>query len=415
MRIAIVGAGISGLVTAYLLSGDHDIVVYESNDYVGGHTNTVDVTCGENTYHVDTGFIVFNERTYPNFLTLIRKLDVAYEPTEMSFSVKCQRTGLEYRPNMAGSLFLQPGAFMKIAMYRMIWEIFRFRRESERFMETGEESLTLGRYLESQRYSRMFVDMFLIPMGAAIWSADPRAFREFPVKSFASFFKNHGILYPRNQPQWFFINGGSKRYVEKLTHSYRDRIRLNSPIDSIRRLPNRVQVKPRGGETETFDKVIISAHSDQALAMLEDPTDKEKETLGSIPYQENIALLHSDVSILPNRKKFWASWNAFIPNMELGRASLTYNMNILQKIDSKKDFCVSLNLEAAINSDHIIKKIVYHHPIYTVQGFSAQKLWPEINGINGTYYCGAYWGYGFHEDGVNSALRVAKEFGKSLR
>ena len=260
----------------------------------------------------------------------------------------------------------------------------------------------------------MFVDQFLIPMGAAIWSADPQAFREFPVKSFASFFKNHGILYPWNQPQWFFIKGGSKRYVERLTRSFSDRIRLNSRVQSVRRLSDQVQVKSIGLESESYDRVIIAAHSDQALAMLEDPSEKEQEVLGSIPYQENVTLLHSDTSILPRRQKSWASWNAFIPSRELGRASLTYNMNILQKIGSPKDFCVSLNLEAAINRDQVIKRILYHHPVYTVQGFSAQRQWQEINGINKTYYCGAYWGYGFHEDGVNSALRVAKEFGKHL-
>lgn len=414
MRIAIIGTGISGLVSAYLLAEEHEIVVYEANDYVGGHTNTVEVTAEGSSYPVDTGFIVFNERTYPNFLTLIRKLHVAYEPTEMSFSVKCERTGLEYRPNMVSSLFSQPGSLLRPSMYRMIWEIFRFRRESERFLEAGDESLTLGEYLESHRYSRMFVDLFLIPMGAAIWSADPQAFREFPIKSFASFFKNHGILYPWNQPQWFFIKGGSKRYVEKLTRSFSERIRLNSRVQSVRRLSGQVQVQSIGLEAEYYDRVIIAAHSDQALAMLEDPSEKEKEVLGSIPYQENVALLHGDTSILPNRRKSWASWNAFIPSKALGRASLTYNMNILQQIDSPQDFCVSLNLEAAIDRDKIIKRIVYHHPTYTVQGFSAQRQWHEINGVNNTYYCGAYWGYGFHEDGVNSALRVAKEFGKHL-
>jgi predicted NAD/FAD-binding protein len=414
MRIAIIGTGISGLVAAYLLADDHEIVVYEANDYVGGHTNTVEVSADGKTYPVDTGFIVFNERTYPNFLTLIRKLDVAYEPTEMSFSVKCERTGLEYRPNMVSSLFSQPGSLFRPALYRLIWEIFRFRRESEHFLEAGDESLTLGSYLESNRYSRMFVDKFLIPMGAAIWSADPQAFRDFPIKSFASFFKNHGILYPWNQPQWFFIKGGSKRYVDKLTRSFSDRIRLNSRVQSVRRFPDQVQVKAIGLGVETYDSVIIAAHSDQALAMLEDPAEKEKEVLGSIPYQENITLLHGDTSILPTRRKSWASWNAFIPKEELGRASLTYNMNILQQIDSPQDFCVSLNLESAIEKDQIIQRIQYHHPTYTVQGFSAQRRWREINGVNNTYYCGAYWGYGFHEDGVNSALRVAKEFGKQL-
>jgi predicted NAD/FAD-binding protein len=414
MRIAIIGTGISGLVIAYLLAGDHEIVVFEANDYVGGHTNTVEVRTDGKTHPVDTGFIVFNEQTYPNFLTLMRNLDVAYEPTEMSFSVKCERTGLEYRPNILSSLFAQPGSLLRPSLYRMIWEIFRFRRESERFLEAGDQSLTLGRYLQSQNYSRMFVDMFLIPMGAAIWSADPQAFRNFPIKSFAGFFKNHGILYPSNQPQWFFIKGGSQRYVEKLTQSFGDRIRLNCLVESVRRLSDQVLVKSRGLDAESFDRVIIAAHSDQALRMLEDPSEKEKEVLGSIPYQENIALLHTDTAILPKSRKSWASWNAFIPKKELGRASLTYNMNMLQRIDSPMDFCVSLNLEEAIKSEQIIKRILYHHPIYTVQGFAAQRRWHEINGVNKTYYCGAYWGYGFHEDGVNSALRVATEFGKHL-
>jgi predicted NAD/FAD-binding protein len=414
MRIAVIGTGISGLVVAYLLAPDHDIVVYEANDYIGGHTHTVEAEVNGPPCPVDTGFIVFNERTYPNFITLLKQLEVAYEPTEMSFSVKDERTGLEYRPNMLGSLFGRPRNLFQPAFYRLALEIIRFRRESERFLAAGDDSLTLGGYFQQRPYSPMFVDMFLMPMGAAIWSADPKAFREFPYKSFAMFFKNHGILYPWNQPQWFFIKGGSKRYVEKLTASFKDCIRLNCPVESIRREQDRVIVRARGIEPESFDRAVIAAHSDQALRMLEDPSDEETTILGAIPYQENLALLHSDISILPKRRSCWASWNAYIPEQALGRAALTYNMNILQKLDPGGDLCVSLNLEYALSPEKIMKRFVYHHPVYTVNGFAAQKRWSEINGVRNTYFCGAYWGYGFHEDGVKSGLRVAEEFGKRL-
>jgi len=414
MRVAIIGTGISGLVAAHLLQKRHEVVVFEANNYAGGHTNTVRIELKEGSYAVDTGFIVFNEQTYPNFLKLIRSLNVAYKPTEMSFSVRCEITGLEYRPTISSLLFGQPRNLLRPSFYKMASEIFRFRRESEQFLRKSHESITLGMYLSEKRYSPLFVDKFLIPIGAAIWSADPERFKEFPLKSFSQFFRNHGILYPWNQPQWFVIDGGSQRYVEKLTQSFRDRIRLNCAVDFIQRHPDHVLVKSGGLESERFDSVVIATHSDQALRMLSDPSDEESEILSAIPYQENVTLLHSDDSILPKRRVSWASWNVLIPRTEAGRPFLTYNMSILQQIKAPVQFCVSLNLERFIDPGKVFKNILYHHPVFNSSGFGAQARWPEINGVNRTYYCGAYWGYGFHEDGVKSGLEVAKRFGEAL-
>ena len=414
MRIAVIGTGIAGMVAAYLLSDEHELVVYEAEDYVGGHTNTIDVSLNGKSYAVDTGFIVFNEKTYPNFVKLMKRLGVAWQPSNMSFSVQCKRTGLEFSPSSLNSLFIQRKNLLRPAFYRMVLDIFRFRRESEELLKSDDYTLTLENFLAEKGFSKLFIEHFIIPMGEAIWSADPVKFNEFPALYFAQFFKNHGFLNIRNQPQWQVIAGGSRQYVKPITARYRDQIRLNCTVKSIRRHPDHVEIQAENSPAEHFDQVVIAAHSDQALAMLQDPSDTEKEILGAIPYQDNHAVLHSDESILPSKKAAWASWNYHIPQTELGRVALTYDMNILQNLNAPVEYCVTLNLPHSVDLAKKIKEMHYHHPVYNPKSLGARNRHPEINGVNRTYFCGAYWGYGFHEDGVKSALEVCKHFGKFL-
>jgi predicted NAD/FAD-binding protein len=414
MRIAVVGTGIAGMVAAYLLSEDHELVVFEAEDYIGGHTHTVDVGLNGETYAVDTGFIVFNEKTYPNFVKLMKRLGIAWQPSNMSFSVQCKKTGLEFSPSSLNSLFIQRKNLLRPSFYQMILDIFRFRRESEELLKSDDYTLTLEDFLAARKFSQPFIEHFIIPMGEAVWSADPSKFNEFPALYFAQFFKNHGFLNVRNQTQWQVIQGGSRQYVEPICKPFRDQIRLNYPVKVVRRYPDHISVQAQDGQAERFDRVVIATHSDQALAMLQDPTDSEKEILGAIAYQDNQAVLHSDETILPSKKAAWASWNYHIPKAELGRVAVTYDMNILQSLGAPIEYCVTLNLPETVDPAKKIKEMIYHHPVYTPKSLTARHRHQEINGVNRTYFCGAYWGYGFHEDGVNSALEVGKHFGKSL-
>ena len=414
MRIAIIGAGISGMVAAYLLCREHEIVVYEAKDYVGGHTHTIDVDVEGRRYPVDTGFIVFNERTYPNFIKLLRQLGVSWQPSKMSFSVRCGKTGLEYSPTSPNALFAQRRNLFRPAFVRMILEIFRFRKASEDLIKSRDDEMTLGAYLQTKGYSKWFRQYFIIPMGSAIWSTDPTLFHDFPARYFATFFHNHGFLQVRNQPQWLVIQGGSKQYVEKLIDPFRDRIHLQCPVQSISRRKTHVEVRLHDGDIDHFDQCIIAAHSNQALSMIADPTDTERAVLSAIPYQENLTVLHTDSSMMPRHRSCWAGWNSFIPKESRHAVMLTYNMNILQSLQAPLDFCVTLNQEYIIDPGKIIQKTTYHHPVYTSRGRAAQKRFREISGKNRIHFCGAYWGYGFHEDGVKSALAVCESFGKSL-
>jgi predicted NAD/FAD-binding protein len=414
MRIAVVGAGISGLMAAYLLCEEHEVTVFEQNDYIGGHTRTVDVASGGQNLSVDTGFIVFNEKTYPNFIRLLKRLDVPWQPSVMSFSVQCERTGLEFSPSTLNSIFAQKRNLLRPAFYRMLWDIFRFKREAAALLSESSDSLTLGAYLESQKYSRFFIDNFIIPMGGAIWSSDPQKFFEFPARYFIRFFTNHGFLNVRDQPQWLVVRGGSGRYVEKLIRPFKDGIRLNCPIKTIRRSDDAVHLTGPDGTSESFDHVVIAAHSNEALALLGDPDANEREILGAIPYQANQVMLHTDRSLLPARKSVWASWNYHIPAAKTDRVAVTYNMNMLQSLKISEQFMVTLNRAERIDRHKVIRDLLDHHPVYTPPSLAARKRLSEINGQRRTYYCGAYWGYGFHEDGVNSALEVCKHFGKGL-
>lgn len=410
MKIAVIGTGISGNVAAYYLNKSHDIKVYEANDYIGGHTHTHDIVMNDSKYAVDTGFIVFNYKTYPHFTNLLEELEVDVQPSNMSFSVKCEDTRLEYNGTSLNSLFAQRLNLFRPSFYKMIKDILRFNKESVEDLEAGNANVSMGKYLSNNNYGKKFIEQYLIPMGAAVWSSDPHQMMGFPAGFFIRFFHNHGMLSVNNRPQWYVIKGGSKEYVKKLTASFADKVHTESAVKSVKRLDTGVQLTLKNGDVEFFDDVFIATHSDHALAMLEDRSDLEELILSKIPYQENEAILHTDKSILPKKKLAWAAWNYHILGNKQSKVALTYSMNILQSLDSDEEFCVTLNNEDAINPDKIIKKIKYSHPIFTEEGIATQKRQGEINGLQNTYFCGAYWRYGFHEDGVWSALEALKHF-----
>jgi len=410
MKIAIIGTGIAGNVAAYHLSKQHDVTVFEANDYIGGHTHTHDVSYKGDEYSIDTGFIVFNYKTYPNFIKLLDELGVEVQPSSMSFSVKCEKTGLEYNGTTLNSLFAQRSNFFRPSFYRMIKDILRFNKEALEVLEAKDESMSLGELLYKNRYSKEFIDHYIIPMGAAIWSSDPLLMHQFPAHYFIQFFHNHGMLNVNDRPEWYVIKGGSREYVKKLTAAFKDNIRLSTPVNKITRKADHVVIESDKYGSEIYDYVFIASHSDQALNMLSDASALEKQVLGSIPYQKNEAVLHTDHSLLPKRKLAWASWNYHLLKKEQESIALTYNMNILQGIKSPDPFCVTLNYSHEINPDHVIKTIQYDHPMFTPAGVSAQQRQQDINGINRTFYCGAYWRFGFHEDGVVSALNALEDF-----
>jgi len=410
MKIAIIGSGIAGNTLAYHLHQQHDITVFEANDYVGGHTHTHDIALFGQRYQVDTGFIVFNDRTYPNFLQLLETLNVEWQPSYMSFSVSDERTGLEYNGTSLNSLFAQRSNLFKPSFYRMIRDIMRFNKTAIELLEDGTE-ITLGDYLAQGNYCAQFIHQYIVPMGSAIWSTDAAQMMQFPARFFVRFFHHHGMLTVNNRPQWRVIKGGSHAYVEKLTAGFKSNIKRNCPIESVRRLKNSVKVKPVNQAEQSFDYVFFACHSDEALAMLgKDATQAEREILGAIPYQENTIYLHYDRSLMPKRKLAWAAWNYHITDKPTGKVQVTYNMNILQGLQSPEPILVTLNHTDMINPAKVIKRLRYMHPLYTVEGAIAQTRHAEISGQNRTGYAGAYWRNGFHEDGVMSALAALKHF-----
>jgi predicted NAD/FAD-binding protein len=414
MKIAIVGSGISGLVTAYLLSQDHDITVYEAADYIGGHTNTVSVELKGKEYEVDTGFIVYNEKNYPNFVKLLNQLKIPSQPTIMSFSVRCEITGLEYNGTSINKLFAQRLNLIRPSFYRMIKDILRFNRDAKQFLKSGNLKMTFGEFLEKGNYSSQLRDDYAIPMTSAVWSGSPLQVLNTPFYFIARFYENHGMLNINDRPQWRVIRRGSRQYVTRLVEKFWDRIRLQCPVKRIVRSKDGVEISSSDGKPSQFDNVILATHSDQALEILEKPSPAEAEILGAIRYQQNEAVLHWDDSLLPKRKLAWAGWNYHKTSDSPGGTSVTYNMNILQGIESDLTFCVSLNMTDRIDPAKIIRRFNYGHPVFSGNAIEAQKRLGEINGVNRTYFCGAYWGSGFHEDGVNSALNVCRYFGKGL-
>lgn len=411
MKIAIIGSGISGLVTAYRLSRQHDVTVFEANSYVGGHTNTIQVDSEGEKLAVDTGFIVFNDRTYPNFVKLLDELNVSSDPTSMSFSVSSDETGLEYNGTSINGLFAQRSNLIRPRFYRMLLDIGRFNREAPQLPSADDcDSMTVSDYVRQHKYSREFTEHYLLPMGAAIWSCPPQTFEQFPIKFIIEFYQNHGLLSITNRPTWRVIRGGSCQYVKALTRSFHDRIRLQCPVESVERLNEHVEVMHDGGNREQFDEVIFACHSDQAMHILSDPSPLETQLLGTFPYSQSTAILHTDSSVLPKRRRAWASWNYHLRHGQTQQATVTYNMNILQHINSRHTFCVTLNESDRIDPAKIIRTINYSHPIFTTERANAQKQHARVIRENHTSFCGAYWGNGFHEDGVKSALAVCSAF-----
>jgi len=416
-RIAIVGSGIAGLTSAWLLKDKYDVFLYEANDYAGGHTQTTDVEILGRTWPVNTGFIVYNDWTYPNFIRLMELLGVKSEESDMSFSVKCERTGLEYNGHTLNTLFAQRRNIFKPSFWGMIRDILRFNKESREELagDSIDQSETLGSYLNRKGYGDAFRNKYIIPMGAAVWSASEEMMMQFPVYFFLRFFNNHGMLSVDDRPQWRVISNGSRSYVTRILEDLPDgQVFLNTPVDGVSRTADGVIISSHRGHDQ-YDEVIFACHSDQALKMLKDPTPSEKDILGAIPYKMNDVVLHTDKHILPKRKLAWAAWNYHIGNEAQDSVAVTYYMNRLQNFDNAPvDFCVTLNKTEAINPDKIIRQFRYAHPVFTLEGMAAQKRHSEISGHNRTHFCGAYWFNGFHEDGVRSALRVTEALGVPL-
>ena len=408
-KIAIIGSGISGLTAAYYLNKQHDICLYEADSRLGGHTATKAMSVNGKEYLIDTGFIVFNDWTYPNFIKLINELGVGSLPTDMGFSVFNPIADYEYAGTNLATLFAQKRNLFSISHWKMLRDIVRFNKEAVMDLDAGnlEPNESLGHYLIRKKYSAAFSERYLIPMGSAIWSATQGAMLDFPLEFFIRFFKNHGLLNVVNRPQWRVIKGGSSAYIAPLIQSFKDKIRLNCPVLNIIRHSSKIEIITHIG-SDFYDEVVIACHSDQALAILSDASLGEQAILGAIKYQKNDVVMHTDTRLLPRRKATWSSWNYMLQSNTQHPPILTYSMNILQGIKSDVEFCVTLNATNKIDPQKILGQYEYAHPVFSQAAMQAQEKWENINGVNRTWFCGAYWFNGFHEDGVNSALRVVK-------
>ncbi|GAC1304373.1 MAG: FAD-dependent oxidoreductase [Steroidobacteraceae bacterium] len=410
MRIAVIGSGIAGLVAARHLSRANDVTVFEAAGHIGGHTHTVDLEFEGEAYAVDTGFIVYNDWTYPHFVRLLAELDVPWQTSRMSFSVRCERSGLEYNGTSLNTLFAQRRNLVRPSFLKMVADILRFNARAPELLAGTPSRISLGDYLHRERYSAYFIEHYIVPMGAAIWSARPVDMLQFPARFFVEFFSNHGFLSVDKRPTWRVIRGGSREYVRKLTAGFSRNIRVNTPVESVLRQGNKAVVRLRDGSLDHFDQLFLACHSDQALRLLADPSAAEREILSSITYQPNEALLHTDVRMMPRRQLAWAAWNYHLPREAQERVSVTYNMNILQSLQARQQFLLTLNRSADVDPRTVLGAYAYHHPVYTEAALAAQARRHEINGERRTYYCGAYWSFGFHEDGVTSALASVAEF-----
>ncbi len=412
-KIAIIGTGISGLTCGHLLHKHYDVTVFEKNDYIGGHTATVDVDVCGIKYAIDTGFIVFNDRTYPYFEKLLSRIGIDKQTTQMSFSVHNEATGFEYNGHTFTSLFAQRRNIFRPKFWRLLYDIVRFNKLCKAMHEKGDyqSDQSLGQLLNDNQFNDFFKYHYILPMGAAIWSTSIKEMENVGVEFFVKFFFNHGLLDVTNRPQWYVVPGGSRQYIKPLIRGFADKIKLNTDIKSVTRQNDEVTIEFANGEQSKFDKVIFACHSDQALALLGDATEQEKSVLGAIAYTENSVVLHTDTNLLPDRKAAWASWNYLLNNDTDKAAVVTYQMNILQGIQSDTQFCVTLNHLEGISQSKILREFTYHHPVFNQESIAAQKLKHSIDGHNNSYYCGAYWYNGFHEDGVHSGVDVAKQLG----
>lgn len=423
MRIAVIGSGISGSLVARLLHSQHEVVLFESANYLGGHANTVVADVDGQRVWADTGFMVFNERTYPNFCRMLDQLGVASQISEMSFSVHCDRTGLEYQGSSLNGLFAQRSNLLRPSFYKLLIDIVRFNRvgssAAKDYLSNSDRQIddqeTVGQFLQKHRLGSRFVSQYLVPMAAAIWSSEPNAILDFPARFMIGFFDNHGLMQIADRPVWRTICGGSRVYLDKLLEPLLDSARLNCPVQRVFRDSDSVRIVSAAGQ-ESFDQVVFATHADQTLRMLADPSDDEVATLGCFPYQANDAVLHTDARQLPQRAVAWASWNYRIPQVgQVHLASVTYDLNRLQNLGLSRPLLLTLNDTPSIDPAKIIRRFIYHHPSFQRNSIEAQRRHGAISGLKQrTHFCGAYWGYGFHEDGVNSALAVAKQFGIGL-
>ena len=417
MRIAVAGSGVSGLASAWLLAPEHDVVLFEADARPGGHTNTVDVRLPSGDYAVDTGFIVCNDRTYPNFLRLLDELGVATQPSEMSFSVSCERTGLEWAGTDLNGVFAQRANALRPRFWRMVVDVVRFGRAGQALLRetTADEDLgTLADFVARHRFSDAFVDLYLVPLGAAVWSAPPAAFDRYPLRPLLAFLDNHGLLDLRRRPQWMTVSGGARTYVRAITAELGDRVRLGCPVEGLTRSEDKVEVRSRAG-TEVFDHVVVATHGDQALALLDDPTPAEHEVLGPMRFVANQATLHTDRRLLPRSERAWAAWNYHRLDGDGDRVAVTYDLNRLQRLGATEPVCVTLNRRDAIDPATVLAEFDYAHPVYDPASDAARRRRHEISGRNRTSYVGAYWHNGFHEDGVRSAVEACRALGSRWR
>ena len=416
MRIAIIGGGISGCLSARLLSTRHDVTLFESSDYPGGHAQTVSLDVDGRRLNVDTAFMVYNQRTYPNFCRLLNMLGVASQPTDMSFSVRCSRRGLEYQGSSLNGLFAQRANLFRPSFHRMLTDILQFnaRARSDLRNDAVPDDQSAGDYLDQCRLGRGFRDLYLAPMAAAIWSCDPASVERFPARFLIGFLANHGLLQIRDRPQWRTIAGGSQQYVRALLEPIVDSIRLRCRVVGVRRFAEEAVVRTIDGHCESFDRVVFATHADQTLNILDDATREEASILSAFPYRANEAVLHTDARLLPRRRRAWASWNYHVSPSADQRASVTYDLSRLQNHPTATPLLLTLNETSAIDPAKVLRTFTYSHPAYGLDSARAQGRFLEISGRRRSHYCGAYWGYGFHEDGVNSALAVAQQFALTL-
>lgn len=413
MRFAVVGSGVSGLVSAYLLSREHEVTLLERSGRLGGHTNTAEIEHEGRRVAVDTGFIVFNERNYPGLCRLFEVLGVASQDAPMSFSAHDPTTGFEYGGNSWRGLVARKRNLVSPRFWRLARGMVRFARQGKRLASGIVEGESLEAFARRAGLSASFVDDYLVPMGAAIWSASPGATRAMPASHFIRFFDNHGMIDLRERPRWRTVTGGSQRYIDKMCAGWSVDVRTGFAVESVSREAGGVRIRA-GGESAEFDHVVLACHSDQALSILDDPTGAEREVLGSLPYGANEAVLHSDERLLPKRRAAWSAWNYRLGGDADSPVAVTYDLSILQSIPSVTHLCVTLNGTDRVDPALVHGRWTYDHPCYTEASVAARARWGEISGRGRTHYCGAYWGNGFHEDGVQSALRVCRGFGAEL-
>ncbi len=410
MRIAVVGSGISGLACAWLLSRQHEVVLFEAGDYLGGHTHTHEISLRDRTYAVDTGFIVHNAAHYPLLTRMLDELGVQTQPTTMSFSVHSEASGLEYNAGSLDGLFCHRRNLVSPRFLGMLRDLMRFYRLAPRLLDSDTPGPSLGDYLAEHRFGDAFRDEHLVPMASALWSSPSRQILSFPARYLVQFMANHHMLQLTGRPPWRVIHGGSKTYVDAMQARWQVDVRLQSAVQSVRRDAEGVEVTLREGR-ERFDQIVLGCHSDQALSLLADADDREQDILGAIPYQANDTVLHTDASLLPRNRKAWAAWNAHIPRDPSQACTVSYCMNLLQGIDAPQPLVVTLNRTDAIDPDTILRRMRYEHPVYTHASVAAQARKSEIQGRRHTWFAGAYWGWGFHEDGMRSAVDAAHALG----